>query len=1168
MEIVQNRAVLVNTRKPHLITEVVSKATVVKQTPLPNGQMGSTVAVPWTLRYTKILHNLGFKKVPSPITGKYEWPGLYKPFSHQRDTAAFLTLHPRAFCLNDMGCVDSETEYLSPTGWVKISEYTGGQVAQFHPETGMVDFVEPYGYLKKPCETMVHFKTKCGIDQMLSLEHRMLIHDNASKEGKWVVMSAAEMKDRHDAALSKSKITRSSNSVSFSHASCPTTFSRGWGEGLTLSEAELRLQIAVIADGHFPSGSNRCVVRLKKTHKIDRMSDLLMKAGVDFDARKQDTATAKGFVVFIFDAPMRVKEFDGRFYQCSQQQIDVIYDEVLRWDGCYRKGGRLGEFSAVSKTSADFIQMVFNSKGHIARITEDRRQGKYRGGVCYVVRIREQGSGLLAYKSTTTETAHYRQSTDGFKYCFTVPTSFLLFRRNGCVFASGNTGKTCSVAWAADYLMNLGVIKRVLIVAPLSILDCAWRADLFKTLMHRRVDIAHGSAAKRRAVIASDAEFVAINYDGLEVVHKELMEGGFDLIVCDEASALKTHTTKRWKLMNQLVRPETWLWLLTGTPAAQSPDEAYGLARLVNPSGVPRFYGSFRDQVMLKVTQFRYVPRPEAQQIVHKALQPAIRFTKEECLDLPEMTYVDREVPLTAQQAKYYEKLKHQLLIQAAGEEVSAINAAVEMNKLMQISCIAYNTPVLTEFGWIPIQYVTPLHKVWDGEEWVRQDGAVFRGEKPVEKCYGVDMTLDHKVLTDSGWETAEEINYGKPSIRPNRAIVRVPDGYRTSWNDDRNFSPMRDVAMPVQLWATGDSVEPVFKIEAQETPKKLRLPPRQRNAQNESYKSLFKLSKHAPALSRSYGQGLQKLRGTWDCCMQTLAVFVRDILVGHGAYAQGWAYSGQDRQQRAIFTRELPMGYPNTTGAQHEGERPYRYTEGGNDCSTSSGGVRAQVCHLEKTTEGGLAYRFSSDDTTRQKQKTYDLLNCGPRSRFVVAGKEGPIIVHNCGAVYSDTGAVVEFDCTNRLNELVDIVEQASHKTLIFANFTHSIDTIQRHLSKHGITNASINGAVSLSKRSEIIESFQKTNDIQVLVIQPQAASHGITLHAANTVIWWGPIPSLEYYLQANARVHRAGQKNPCTVVHLMGSGVEKQMYKRLQGKKDDQESLLAMYKNVIGLT
>jgi SNF2 family DNA or RNA helicase len=171
-------------------------------------------------------------------------------------------------------------------------------------------------------------------------------------------------------------------------------------------------------------------------------------------------------------------------------------------------------------------------------------------------------------------------------------------------------------------------------------------------------------------------------------------------------------------------------------------------------------------------------------------------------------------------------------------------------------------------------------------------------------------------------------------------------------------------------------------------------------------------------------------------------------------------------------------------------------------------------------------------------------------------------------GAVYSDTGEVVEFDCANRLNELVDIINQSSHKTLVFANFTHSIDVIQRHLTKQGISNDAIYGDVKLSKRSQIIDDFQKTNNLQVLVIQPQAASHGITLHAANTVVWFGPIPSLEYYLQANARVHRAGQKNPCTVVHLMGSGVEKQLYRRLQNKKGDQESLLAMYKKVIGIS
>ena len=131
---------------------------------------------------------------------------------------------------------------------------------------------------------------------------------------------------------------------------------------------------------------------------------------------------------------------------------------------------------------------------------------------------------------------------------------FLTMHQRAYCLNDMGTGKTMSVIWAADYLMTKGYIRRVLIVCPLSIMDSAWRADLFKTAMHRRVDIAHGTPEKRKKVIASNAEFVIINYDGIGVVHKELLQGQFDLIVCDEASALKTASTDRWKLMNQLVK--------------------------------------------------------------------------------------------------------------------------------------------------------------------------------------------------------------------------------------------------------------------------------------------------------------------------------------------------------------------------------------------------------------------------------------------------------------------------------------------------------------------------------------------------------------------------------------------------------------------------------------
>ena len=263
---------------------------------------------------------------------------------------------------------------------------------------------------------------------------------------------------------------------------------------------------------------------------------------------------------------------------------------------------------------------------------------------------------------------------------------FLTMHQRAYCLNDMGTGKTMSVIWAADYLMTKGYIRRVLIVCPLSIMDSAWRADLFKTAMHRRVDIAHGTPEKRKKVIASNAEFVIINYDGIGVVHKELLQGQFDLIVCDEASALKTASTDRWKLMNQLVKHDSWLWLLTGTPAAQSPLDAYGLVKIMNPRAVPSHVAGFRDNVMLKLSTFKYIPKPEAGNIVHNLMQPAIRFTKEECLDLPDIVYTEREVPLTAQQEKYYKLLKKEMLFHAAGNEVSAVNAAVQMNKLLQIS--------------------------------------------------------------------------------------------------------------------------------------------------------------------------------------------------------------------------------------------------------------------------------------------------------------------------------------------------------------------------------------------------------------------------------------------------------------------------------------------------
>jgi SNF2 family DNA or RNA helicase len=273
-------------------------------------------------------------------------------------------------------------------------------------------------------------------------------------------------------------------------------------------------------------------------------------------------------------------------------------------------------------------------------------------------------------------------------------SSFLTLNKKAFVFSEPGTGKTLSALWAADYLMKRGDVRRCLILCPLSIMQSAWLSDLNNSIIHRSAIVAHHSQATRRIeMIQQDYEFVIANYDGLNLIANEIINNGkFDLVIVDEANAYKTVSTKRWKALKSILKPETHLWMLTGTPASQSPVDAYGLAKLVNPTGVPMFFTGWRDKVMNKMTMYKWVPKPEAKTLVHEALQPAIRFTKEQCLDLPPVLTMTREVPLTPQQAKYYNLLKEKMLVQASGETISAVNAAAAVSKLLQISCGAAYT--------------------------------------------------------------------------------------------------------------------------------------------------------------------------------------------------------------------------------------------------------------------------------------------------------------------------------------------------------------------------------------------------------------------------------------------------------------------------------------------
>lgn len=166
---------------------------------------------------------------------------------------------------------------------------------------------------------------------------------------------------------------------------------------------------------------------------------------------------------------------------------------------------------------------------------------------------------------------------------------------------------------------------------------------------------------------------------------------------------------------------------------------------------------------------------------------------------------------------------------------------------------------------------------------------------------------------------------------------------------------------------------------------------------------------------------------------------------------------------------------------------------------------------------------------------------------------------------MYTDKKEVVEFDIRPRLSALDEVLDQTEHKVLVFVPFRHTIEVVARHLNKQGISTEIINGSVSANDRARIITQFQSLDDPRVLIIQPQSASHGVTLTRADTIVFWSPVISVETYLQCIARIDRYGQKNKMTVVHIQGSDVEKKMYAMLQGKVDLHTKLVDLYREIL---
>ena len=257
------------------------------------------------------------------------------------------------------------------------------------------------------------------------------------------------------------------------------------------------------------------------------------------------------------------------------------------------------------------------------------------------------------------------------------------------------TGKTGAALWAMDYLFSRGYIRRVLIVCPLSVIK-VWQDECFNLVPHRSVGVMVGKKAKRIDVLESKSDICVINFDGVTSMYKNdkkkriksnELSNKFDLIIVDEAATYRNQETDRYEALQFINTPQTRLWMMTGTPTPNAPTDAWAMVRMVSPGRVPRSFKLFQETVMQPAGPYKWVNKPGWLDTVRNVMQPAIRFEKKDCLDLPPLTYNDRYCDMSDEQTKMFDTMKRKMKHAEDGESVTAANAAVKILKMQQICC-------------------------------------------------------------------------------------------------------------------------------------------------------------------------------------------------------------------------------------------------------------------------------------------------------------------------------------------------------------------------------------------------------------------------------------------------------------------------------------------------
>jgi DNA polymerase len=287
-------------------------------------------------------------------------------------------------------------------------------------------------------------------------------------------------------------------------------------------------------------------------------------------------------------------------------------------------------------------------------------------------------------------------------------------------------------------------------------------------------------------------------------------------------------------------------------------------------------------------------------------------------------------------------------------------------------NCIAADTEVLTDRGWVCIQDIMIYDMVHDGIEFVRHSGIIYKSVQDCVIIDGVYMTPDHEVLTNEGWQTASQnpepyrpkiwgVNYAEPRTqRWEEAKMEIPvpmrEAVREGWRGSTKGNTQRG--------------HTELRVHDQATNKQS-----QQNPRYEQAPCVRSVAQYVRQMQVAYTSSVEKLRWSWDNSMQRVAGIFHEFLEGYGNHISKRFGLRPYRQQHGVLPRKLQVGVEK--GEQYEQAQLY-----------SSKHTRDEQTDCDTTVNTLLP---------TASRPVFDIINAGPRQRFVVRGTSGLFVVHNC---------------------------------------------------------------------------------------------------------------------------------------------------------------------------